>query len=155
PPFEIGPIADALVIAVGTPKTARGTEHLLTLEEGMAASERFEVLVLGSGAGGKLLAWDMARSGRRTAVVERQWIGGSCPNVNCMPSKNELASAHVAHVARHAAESGTKTGRACPSGGRVEPPRCCPADAGQEGRVASRGQACETSSQPSARTTAE
>ena len=77
----------------------------------MAASERFEVLILGSGAGGKLLAWDMARSGRRTAVVERQWIGGSCPNVNCMPSKNELASAHVAHVARHAAESGTKTGR--------------------------------------------
>ncbi len=77
----------------------------------MAASERFEILILGSGAGGKLLAWDMARSGRRTAVVERQWIGGSCPNVNCMPSKNELASAHVAHVARQAAEFGTKTGR--------------------------------------------
>jgi pyruvate/2-oxoglutarate dehydrogenase complex dihydrolipoamide dehydrogenase (E3) component len=77
----------------------------------MAASERFEILILGSGAGGKLLAWDRARSGRRTAVVERQWIGGSCPNVNCMPSKNELASAHVAHVARQAAEFGTKTGR--------------------------------------------
>ena len=77
----------------------------------MAAPERFEILILGSGAGGKLLAWHMARSGRRTAVVERQWIGGSCPNVNCMPSKNELGSAHVAHVARHAAEFGTKTGR--------------------------------------------
>src|SRR5207245_3001994 len=68
-------------------------------------------LILGSGAGGKLLAWHLARSGRRTAVVERQWIGGSCPNVNCMRSKNEIWSANVAHVARHAAEFGTKTGR--------------------------------------------
>src|SRR3989442_13556607 len=89
----------------------RGTAHLLTLEEGMAASERFEILILGSGAGGKLLAWHMAQSGRRTAVVERQWVGGSCPNVNCMPSKNEIWSANVAHTARHAAEFGTKTGR--------------------------------------------
>ena len=77
----------------------------------MSYTERFEALVLGSGAGGKLLAWHLARSGRRTGVVERQWIGGSCPNVNCMPSKNEIWSASVAHVARHAAEFGTKTGR--------------------------------------------
>src|SRR3989441_3694272 len=77
----------------------------------MSYTERFEALVLGSGAGGKLLAWHMAQSGRRTAVVERQWVGGSCPNVNCMPSKNEIWSASVAHVARHAAEFGTKTGR--------------------------------------------
>ena len=76
----------------------------------MAAQERFEALVLGSGAGGKLLAWHLARSGRRTAVVERQWIGGSCPNVNCMPSKNEIWSANVAYLARHAAEFGTNTG---------------------------------------------
>src|SRR3989449_9249964 len=77
----------------------------------MSYTERFEALVLGSGAGGKLLAWHMAQSGRRTAVVERQWVGGSCPNVNCMPSKNEIWSAHVAHVAQHAAEFGTTTGR--------------------------------------------
>src|SRR5437867_11968102 len=77
----------------------------------MSESERFEILVLGSGAGGKLLAWHMAQSGRRTAVVEHQWIGGSCPNVNCMPSKNAIWSANVAHVARHAAQFGTKTGR--------------------------------------------
>jgi len=77
----------------------------------MAYPERFEALILGSGAGGKLLAWHLARSGRRTAVVERQWVGGSCPNVNCMPSKNEIWSAHVAHVAQHAAEFGTTTGR--------------------------------------------
>src|SRR5881296_2974196 len=77
----------------------------------MSQPERFEVLVLGSGEGGKLLAWHLARSGRRTAVVERQWIGGSCPNVNCLPSKNEIQSAKVASLVRHGAEYGAKTGR--------------------------------------------
>jgi len=76
----------------------------------MSQSEQFEVLILGSGQGGKLLAWHMARSGRRTAVVERQWIGGSCPNIACLPSKNEIWSAEVAHLARHAAHFGTATG---------------------------------------------
>src|SRR2546425_3944182 len=96
------------MIAVGTPKTARGTEHLLTLEEGMAASERFEVLILGSGAGGKLLAWDMARSGRRTAVVERQWIGGACPHVKCMPPQKKHAGAPAPPPARPAPPAGTQ-----------------------------------------------
>src|SRR6266446_5660598 len=59
------------------------------------------------GAGGKLLAWHMARVGRRTAVVERRYIGGSCPNINCMPSKNEIWSAKVSHLVRHAAQFGT------------------------------------------------
>jgi len=77
----------------------------------MPQSERFEILVLGSGAGGKLLAWHMARAGRRTAVVERLWIGGSCPNINCMPTKNEIHSAKVASLVRHGAEYGAKTGR--------------------------------------------
>ena len=76
----------------------------------MSQPERFEILVLGSGAGGKLLAWHMARAGRRTAVVERRWIGGSCPNINCLPSKNEIWSAKVAHLAHHAAQFGTVTG---------------------------------------------
>ena len=76
----------------------------------MSQPERFEILILGSGAGGKLLAWHMARSGRRSAVVERRWIGGSCPNINCLPSKNEIWSAKVAHLARHAAQFGTVTG---------------------------------------------
>jgi len=76
----------------------------------MAQPERFEILVFGSGAGGKLLAWHMAGSGRKTAVVERRYIGGSCPNINCMPSKNEIWSAKVAHLARKGAEFGTMTG---------------------------------------------
>jgi pyruvate/2-oxoglutarate dehydrogenase complex dihydrolipoamide dehydrogenase (E3) component len=76
----------------------------------MSQPEQFEVLILGSGAGGKLLAWHMARSGRRTAVVERRWIGGSCPNIACLPSKNEIWSARVAHLAQRAAQFGTVTG---------------------------------------------
>src|SRR5262247_3473159 len=76
----------------------------------MAQPERFEILILGSGKGVKLLAWHMARSGRRTAVVERRYIGGSCPNINCLPSKNEIWSAKVAHLVRHAEQFGTVTG---------------------------------------------
>ena len=76
----------------------------------MSKPEQLDVLILGSGQGGKLLAWHMARSGRRTAVVERRYIGGSCPNIACMPSKNEVWSARVAHLTRHAAQFGTMTG---------------------------------------------
>ncbi len=76
----------------------------------MPRSEQFDVLVLGSGTGGKLVAWHMAQSGRRTAVVERRWVGGSCPNIACMPSKNEISSARVAHVARGGRHYGTLTG---------------------------------------------
>jgi pyruvate/2-oxoglutarate dehydrogenase complex dihydrolipoamide dehydrogenase (E3) component len=76
------------------------------MEEAMAQPEQFEILVLGSGTGGKLVAWHMAQARRRTAVVERKWIGGSCPNIACMPSKNEISSARVAHLLRHATEYG-------------------------------------------------
>jgi pyruvate/2-oxoglutarate dehydrogenase complex dihydrolipoamide dehydrogenase (E3) component len=78
----------------------------------MPQSERFEILVLGSGKSGKLLAWHMAQSGRRTAVVERRWIGGSCPNIACLPSKNEIWSARVAHLARAGAQFGVVTSHA-------------------------------------------
>src|SRR6267142_1570011 len=78
----------------------------------MLEPERVEILILGSGEGGKYLAWHMAQSGRRTAVVERRWIGGSCPNVNCLPSKNEIWSAKVAELVKHAEEFGMRTGSA-------------------------------------------
>jgi pyruvate/2-oxoglutarate dehydrogenase complex dihydrolipoamide dehydrogenase (E3) component len=80
------------------------------MEGYMSQPEQFDVLILGSGQGGKLLAWHMARSGRRAAVVERQWVGGSCPAVACMPSKNEIWSARVAHLAQTADQFGTLTG---------------------------------------------
>ncbi len=76
----------------------------------MSQTEEFDTLILGSGQGGKLLAWHLARSGQRVAVVERQWVGGSCPAVACLPSKNELWSARVAYLAQHAEKFGTITG---------------------------------------------
>ena len=76
----------------------------------MSQPEQFDVLILGSGQGGKLLAWHMAQSERRTAVVERRWIGGSCPTIACMPSKTEVWSARVAHLAQHGAQFGVTTG---------------------------------------------
>ena len=72
----------------------------------MSEPEHVEVLILGSGQGGKHLAWHMARAGRRTATVERRWVGGSCPNIACLPSKNELWSAKVVHLVRNAAQFG-------------------------------------------------
>ena len=68
--------------------------------------DTYDALVLGSGTAGKLIAWHLAAAGRRTAVVERRWIGGSCPNIACMPSKNEISSARVAHLVRNAAAFG-------------------------------------------------
>jgi pyruvate/2-oxoglutarate dehydrogenase complex dihydrolipoamide dehydrogenase (E3) component len=51
---------------------------------------------LGSGAGGKVLAGDFAQKGQRAVVVERKYVGGSCPNIACLPSKNIIHSAKVA-----------------------------------------------------------
>ncbi|NLS07394.1 FAD-dependent oxidoreductase [Rhizobium sp. P32RR-XVIII] len=72
--------------------------------------EHFDIVILGSGQGGKLLAWHLARSGKKVAVVERRWVGGSCPAVACLPSKNEVWSARVAHLVRNADHFGTVTG---------------------------------------------
>jgi pyruvate/2-oxoglutarate dehydrogenase complex dihydrolipoamide dehydrogenase (E3) component len=58
--------------------------------------EQFDVVILGSGHGGKLLAWHLGKSGKRVAVVERRWVGGLCPAVACLPSKNEIWSAKTA-----------------------------------------------------------
>ena len=76
----------------------------------MPQPEHYDVLILGSGGGGKLTAWHNGRSGRRVAVVERKWIGGSCPNIACLPSKNEIHSAEAAHFARNGPEFGVMTG---------------------------------------------
>jgi len=72
--------------------------------------ERFDILVIGSGEAGKHLTWTMAEAGHRTAVVERKYIGGSCPNIACLPSKNVIRSAKANWFARHGAEYGIQTG---------------------------------------------
>jgi pyruvate/2-oxoglutarate dehydrogenase complex dihydrolipoamide dehydrogenase (E3) component len=75
----------------------------------MPEKQQFEYLFVGSGEAGKNLAWTMAKEGRRTAVVERRLVGGSCPNIACLPSKNVIYSAKVAELARHGAEFGLNT----------------------------------------------
>src|SRR5258708_12852445 len=71
--------------------------------------ERYEILILGSGEAGKYLAWTMAKAGHRTAMVERRWLGGSCPNIACLPSKNLIYSPGVTSLARRGAEFGLQT----------------------------------------------
>jgi pyruvate/2-oxoglutarate dehydrogenase complex dihydrolipoamide dehydrogenase (E3) component len=72
----------------------------------MAAIEEYDVVVLGSGAGGKLLSWTLASQGKRTATIERKYLGGSCPNIACLPSKNVIHSAKVASYFRRGKEFG-------------------------------------------------
>src|SRR3974377_1476972 len=69
----------------------------------MPQTEKYEVLIIGSGEAGKYMAWTMATAGHWTAVVERKLVGGSCPNVACLPSKNIIFSAKVASLARRGA----------------------------------------------------
>src|ERR1700721_2795065 len=75
----------------------------------MSEIERFDVLIFGSGTGGKLTAWTSASEGLRTAVVERGLIGGSCPNIACLPTKSVVHSAKVADFVRHDRDFGSGT----------------------------------------------
>jgi pyruvate/2-oxoglutarate dehydrogenase complex dihydrolipoamide dehydrogenase (E3) component len=74
----------------------------------MANTEKYDDLIIGSGIAGKFVAWTHD-SRRRTAVVERALLGGACPNVACLPSKNIIWSAKVISLARRGAEFGLKT----------------------------------------------
>src|SRR6202041_2113488 len=76
----------------------------------MSELERYEIVIIGSGEAGKHLAWTKAQAGHRTAVVERKYIGGACPNIACLPSKNVIRSAKAHWFARHGAEYGIETG---------------------------------------------
>src|SRR5262245_30091606 len=76
----------------------------------MPNQELFDVVIIGSGQGGKLLAWNLGSAGKKVAAVERQWVGGSCPAVACLPSKNEIWGARVAYLAQHAERFGVVTG---------------------------------------------
>jgi pyruvate/2-oxoglutarate dehydrogenase complex dihydrolipoamide dehydrogenase (E3) component len=76
----------------------------------MAGTQNFDNLILGSGEAGKYLAWTLAKAGQRCAVVERGLIGGSCPNIACLPSKNIIHSGQVAALFCRGAEFGIAAG---------------------------------------------
>ncbi len=75
----------------------------------MPTLEEYDLVILGSGEGSKYLAWTLAKQGQRVAVVDRKYIGGSCPNIACLPSKNIIHSAKVASYFRRAEEFGIRS----------------------------------------------
>jgi pyruvate/2-oxoglutarate dehydrogenase complex dihydrolipoamide dehydrogenase (E3) component len=72
-------------------------------------AEKFDALVLGSGEAGKYLSWSLGDEGKRVALVEQRYVGGSCPNIACLPSKNVVHSAKVAWYARRLKDFGLNT----------------------------------------------
>jgi pyruvate/2-oxoglutarate dehydrogenase complex dihydrolipoamide dehydrogenase (E3) component len=71
-----------------------------------APTEEFDLVILGGGTGSTVAAWTFASEGKRVAVVDRKYIGGSCPNIACLPSKNIIHSAKVADYFRRSKEFG-------------------------------------------------
>jgi pyruvate/2-oxoglutarate dehydrogenase complex dihydrolipoamide dehydrogenase (E3) component len=71
-----------------------------------AQPEEFDLLILGGGTGSTVAAWRFAGEGKRVAVIDRKYIGGSCPNIACLPSKNIIHSAKVASYFRRSKEFG-------------------------------------------------
>jgi pyruvate/2-oxoglutarate dehydrogenase complex dihydrolipoamide dehydrogenase (E3) component len=71
--------------------------------------DAFDVVIVGAGQAGKPLALDLGKAGRRTALVERSHVGGTCINVGCTPTKTMVASARVAYLARRGEAFGVRT----------------------------------------------
>jgi pyruvate/2-oxoglutarate dehydrogenase complex dihydrolipoamide dehydrogenase (E3) component len=76
----------------------------------MNASDQFQAIVIGSGQGGTPLCRALASAGHRTALIEREHVGGTCINEGCTPTKTLVASARVAYLARRGADYGVHTG---------------------------------------------
>ncbi|HEX4663979.1 MAG TPA: FAD-dependent oxidoreductase [Terriglobales bacterium] len=72
--------------------------------------EEYDLVILGGGTGGTVAAWTFAAQGQRVAVIERKYIGGSCPNIACLPSKNIIQSSKVASYFRRSREFGINNG---------------------------------------------
>jgi pyruvate/2-oxoglutarate dehydrogenase complex dihydrolipoamide dehydrogenase (E3) component len=85
----------------------------------MSAAERYDAIVIGAGQAGGPLASALARSGRRTALIEREHVGGTCINEGCTPTKTMVASARVAYLARRGGDYGVSTGPVTVDMGRV------------------------------------
>ncbi len=76
----------------------------------MSQPEKYDLVVLGSGEGGMFIAWSLGSQGKRSAVVERRYVGGSYPNIACLPSKNVIHSAKVVSYFHRGGEFGITTG---------------------------------------------
>jgi pyruvate/2-oxoglutarate dehydrogenase complex dihydrolipoamide dehydrogenase (E3) component len=74
------------------------------------STENFQNLIIGSGVAGKILSWTLASKGEKTIVVEHAMVGGSCPNVPCLPSKNVIYSAKAVSLVHPTRGLGVVTG---------------------------------------------
>lgn len=83
-------------------------------------SERFDVVVIGAGPGGFRAARRCAQRGASTAVIEKEFPGGTCLNWGCIPSKTLLASAHLLLRARQAGEMGIDIPSATPNWPKIQ-----------------------------------
>src|SRR5215467_1905273 len=79
-------------------------------EAAMSHCEQYDLVVLGSGRA-RSFAWSLAAQGKRSAVIERRYVTGSCPSIACLPSKNLIHGAKVANYFRRGAEFGIGSGR--------------------------------------------
>jgi pyruvate/2-oxoglutarate dehydrogenase complex dihydrolipoamide dehydrogenase (E3) component len=75
-----------------------------------ASITHYDAIVIGAGQAGGPLSMALAKAGRKTAIIERVHVGGSCINEGCSPSKTMIASARVAYLARRDADYGVRTG---------------------------------------------
>lgn len=85
----------------------------------MTATRHYDAIVIGSGQGGTPLANALAQAGRKTALIERVHVGGTCINEGCTPTKTMVASARAAYLARRAGDYGVRTGAVSVDMGRV------------------------------------
>src|ERR1700674_5419709 len=74
----------------------------------MAAIDAYDAVLLGSGEAGKSIAWHLGGAGKRVVVVEQRYVGGSCPNIACLPSKNFIHGASIAHTVATSEALGTR-----------------------------------------------
>ena len=72
--------------------------------------EIYDAIVIGSGQGGRPLSIALAKAGWKTAIIEREHIGGTCVNVGCTPTKTMVASARVAYLSRRSSDYGVDSG---------------------------------------------
>lgn len=76
----------------------------------MSAPDQYQAIVIGSGQGGNPLSLALANAGLRTALIEREHVGGTCVNEGCTPTKTMIASGRVAYLARRGVGYGVHTG---------------------------------------------
>src|SRR6266568_5060414 len=76
----------------------------------MATPEHYDAIIIGAGQAGGPLSTAFGQAGRKTVIIEREHVGGTCINEGCTPTKTMVASARVAYLARRAADYGVHTG---------------------------------------------